>query len=130
MVVSHIKEQRPDVPVIIYMAPDTYSKGGQLLERLAASGANVISVDHTIDIGEAKRRLAAAGYDGVGLQGNLDPEILRDGPPEKILEETKRILGEIGNTGHVMNLGHGIEATTPEPYAALFVDAVHDFEHA
>ena len=129
MVVSAIKEQRPDVPVIIYMAPDTYSKGGQLIEKLAESGADVVSIDHTIDLGEAKRRLAAAGFDKVGLQGNLDPELLRDGPPEKILEETKRILDAAGNTGHVMNLGHGIEATTPEPYAALFVDAVHDFEH-
>lgn len=108
------------------MAPDTYSKGGQLLERLAASGADVISIDHTIDFAEAKKRLATAGFDKVGLQGNLDPELLRDGPPEKILEETKRILDAAGKSGHVMNLGHGIEATTPEPYAALFVDAVHE----
>merc|ERR1719409_2409380 len=28
MVVDHIKAERPSVPVIIYMAPDTYSKGG------------------------------------------------------------------------------------------------------
>jgi len=128
-VVAAIKEARPEVPVIIYMAPDTHSKGGALLERLAASGADMISIDYTIDIGEAKKRLAAAGYADVGLQGNLDPEILRDGPPEKILEETERILGAAGDTGHVMNLGHGIEATTPEPYAALFVDAVHGYEH-
>merc|ERR1719460_2039508 len=67
-VVSSIKERRPEVPVIIYMAPDTHSKGGQLIERPAASGANVISVDHTIDLGEAKRRLAAAGYEKIGLQ--------------------------------------------------------------
>ena len=29
-----------------------------------------------------------------------------------------------------MNLGHGIEPTTPEPYAKLFVDAVHDYDHS
>jgi len=130
MVVSYIKEQRPEVPVIIYMAPDTHSKDGQLIEKLAASGCDVVSLDHTIDLAEAKQRLAAAGYPNIGVQGNLDPELLRDGPPEKILEETKRILSQAGNTGHVMNLGHGIEATTPEPYAALFVDAVHDYDHA
>jgi len=130
IVVSSIKERRPEVPVIIYMAPDTHSKGGELLERLAASGCDVVSIDHTVDLAEAKSRLAAAGYDKIGLQGNLDPEILRDGPPEKILAETERILSQAGNTGHVMNLGHGIEATTPEPYAALFVDAVHDYKHA
>ena len=63
------------------------------------------------------------------MQGQPDPELLRDGPPEKILEETNRILAQAGDTGHVMNLGHGIEATTPEPYAAMFVDAVHDYKH-
>ena len=117
------------MPVISYMAPDTHSKGGALIEKLAASGCDVVSLDHTIDLAEAKKRLAAAGYDKVGVQGNLDPELLRDGPPEKILEETNRILAQAGDTGHVMNLGHGIEATTPEPYAAMFVDAVHDYKH-
>merc|ERR1712185_850244 len=67
-VVDSIKAERPQVPVIIYMAPDTHSKGGQLLERLAASGADVVSLDHTVDLSEAKSRLAAAGYDNVGLQ--------------------------------------------------------------
>jgi len=129
-VVAAIKEQRPDVPVIIYMAPDTHSKNGQLLTRLASSGADVISIDYTVDLAEAKQILADAGYPNIGLQGNLNPEILRDGPPEKILAETERILKAAGNTGHVMNLGHGIEPTTPEPYAALFVKAVQDFKHA
>jgi len=130
MVVSSIKEKHPEVPVIIYMAPDTTSRAGGLLESLAKSGADVISIDHTIDLADAKKRLAAAGYPTIGLQGNLDPEILRDGPPEKILEKTKEILAAAGDTGHVMNLGHGIEATTPEPYAAMFVDAVHEYDHS
>jgi len=128
-VVAAIKEQRPEVPVIIYMAPDTHSREGQLLERLAASGADVISVDHTIELSTAKERLAAAGYPNIGLQGNLDPEVLRDGPPEAIVSRAEEILEQAGNTGHVMNLGHGIEATTPEPYADLFVKTVHAYEH-
>ena len=111
------------------MAPDTHSKEGQLLTRLAASGCDVVSVDHTVDLGDAKKILADAGYPEIGLQGNLDPEILRDGTHEQILAETERILRAAGNTGHVMNLGHGIEPTTPEPNAAFFVNAVHDFKH-
>lgn len=128
-VVSAIKEARPDVPVIIYMAPDKFSKGGELLEHIAASGADVISVDHTIELGAARERLAKAGYPNIGLQGNLDPEVLRDGPPEAIVAATEAILKEAGNTGHVMNLGHGIEPTTPEPYADLFVKTVHAYKH-
>jgi len=129
IVVEGIKAQRPGTPVIIYMAPDTHSKGGALLERLASTGVDMISVDHTIDIAEAKKRLANAGYPNIGIQGNLDPKILRDGPPDKIVERTKEILSAAGNTGHIMNLGHGIEATTPQPYAALFVDTVHEYQH-
>ena len=48
---------------------------------------------------------------------------------EKIVEEAKRIIASVGNTGHVMNLGHGIEATTPEENAALFINTVHAVEH-
>ena len=128
-VVEAIKARHPEVPIIIYMAPDAHSRGGALLERLASSGADVVSVDHTIEIGEAKRRLAAAGYPDIALQGNLDPELLRDGSPEEIKAATDKILKAMGNKGHVMNLGHGIEATTPEPNAALFVNHVHEFMH-
>ena len=128
-VVDSIKARHPEVPIIVYMAPDKHSSNGQLLERLAASGADVISIDHTVEMGEAKRRLAAAGYPDIGLQGNLDPEVLRDGTPEEIKAATDKILAAAGDTGHVMNLGHGIEATTPEPNAALFVDHVHAYKH-
>jgi len=129
MVVDGIKAKHPEVPVIVYMAPDTHSKGGALLERLAMSGADVISLDHTIELGEAKERLAQAGYPDIGVQGNLDPELLRDGTHEEIKEATEKILAAAGNKGHVMNLGHGIEATTPEPNAAFFVNTVHEYEH-
>lgn len=88
-----------------------------------------VSLDHTVDLAEAKERLAKAGYDKIGLQGNLDPEILRDGPEELIVSRAKEILKKAGNTGHVMNLGHGIEATTPEPYADLFVKTVQGYKH-
>ena len=54
-VVQAIRTQRPDVPVIIYMAPDTYSQGGAFLEQLAASGASMISIDHTVSITDARR---------------------------------------------------------------------------
>jgi len=128
-VVQAIRTKRPDTPVIIYMAPDTYSKGGAFLEKLAASGVNMVSIDHTLSISEARSRLDAAGFSEVGLQGNLDPAILCDGTPEDIICKTEEILGAAGNKGHIMNLGHGIEPTTPEPNAELFVNKVHEFKH-
>ena len=128
-VVEAIKAARPDTPLIIYMAPDTHSKGGALIHKLASTGVNLVSVDHTVDIAEARKLLDAAGYEKVGLQGNLDPAILRDGSPEEIVSAAESILQKVGNTGHVMNLGHGIEATTPEENALLFVQTVHNFAH-
>ena len=41
-----------------------------------------------------------------------------------IKEQTEAILAQGGGRNHVMNLGHGIDATTPEHKAKLFVDTV------
>src|SRR5262245_45880356 len=56
------------VPAILYV-----NGCSQILEKMAESGANVLSIDWRIDIGEARRRLDSAGFDTIALQGNLDP---------------------------------------------------------
>ena len=47
----------------------------------------------------------------------------------QIKERTEEILRMTGGKAHVMNLGHGIEAKTPEPNAKCFVDTVKSFVH-
>lgn len=42
-------------------------------------------------------------------------------------ERTEEILRAGGGRNHVMNLGHGIDAGTPEENAAFFVDTVKNF---
>jgi uroporphyrinogen decarboxylase len=128
MVVNGIREQRPGVPIGIYMAPGEYSKNGQLLTRLASSGANIVGVDDTIDLAEARRILADGGYPEVVLQGNMNPDILRDGPKEKIKAEAERILKMTGKRG-IMNLGRPIDPTTPEENVEFFVNVVQQFKH-
>ena len=113
-VISAIKRAHPEVPVIMYI-----NKSGALLERMAASGADIISLDWTVTIQEARKRIG----DKIGIQGNLDPMILF-APPEVIREKTEAVLRAAGGRNHVMNLGHGIDAVTPEPAAKLFVDTV------
>lgn len=125
MVVDSLKERHPETPVIIYMAPDQYSKDGKRLSHLARTGADIVSVDHTVDIAKAREIIP----DHIGIQGNLDPKVLRDGPLDKIKEETERILSLCKGKHHIMNLGHGIEADTPEEHAKFFVDTVHNFKH-
>ena len=44
-------------------------------------------------------------------------------------ERAEEILKKAGPTGHVMNLGHGIEATTSEENAKFFIDTVRNYRH-
>ena len=126
-VITLIKERYPSTPIIIYMAPGTFSKGGERLPLLAKSGADVVSVDHTVTIREARKVIPRS----MGIQGNLDPKILRDGPIEEIQSHVEDILKQCqqyeGN--HILNLGHGIEPDTPEDNAAFFVKYAQSFRY-
>ena len=123
-VIAAIKAAHPETPVIIYMAPDEHSRDGGFLDHLAASGADIVSLDYTVDLADCRKKLKT------GLQGNLDPKLLRDGPLEAIKAETEKILAAGGCERHIMNLGHGIEADTPEAHAKFFVDTVQAFRAA
>ena len=111
-VVDQVKAKHPTVPLILYI-----SGGSGILERMAKSGVDVISVDWTVDMAEARQRL---GPDMM-VQGNIDPGVLfgsKDFIRDRILETIKKA----GPTGHVLNLGHGIISTTPEENAAFFFE--------
>jgi len=108
-VISLLKKN--DEPVIVFAKGVHYN-----LEDLANSGANVIGLDWTMNLGEVRKQIG----DKVALQGNLDPTILY-APKEKIREEVKKVLASYGNgSGHVFNLGHGIlPDVNPENAKAL-----------
>ncbi len=116
-VVEQIKKAHPDVPLISYIA-----KSAALLERMRDNGCDIVSVDWTVTMSDARARL---GPD-VGVQGNLESAVLLSNP-ELIEERTLAVIKEAGPTGHIMNLGHGIEPTTPEENAKHFVDTVRNF---
>ncbi len=103
-----------------------FTKGGGLwLDEIAASGADVIGLDWTVNLGAARAR---AG-NRVALQGNLDPNVLF-AKPEQIDAEVSRVLESFGapgdGSGHVFNLGHGISQHTPPESVDVLVRAVHD----
>lgn len=118
IVIKKIKAKHPDTPVIIYI-----KQSGALLERMAKSGADIVSVDYTLALDDALARLRAVKPD-IRVQGNLDPATLLSSNKAQIKERTEEILAMGGGQGHVMNLGHGIEAETPEENAKFFVDTV------
>ena len=100
--------------------------GGPWLEQIAASGADVVGVDWTVNLGLARRRVG----ERVAIQGNLDPCVLF-AAPEQIRDEVRRALQSFGEAaagpadGHVFNLGHGISQFTPPENVAVLVEAVH-----
>lgn len=88
-----------DFPVILY------AKGCPMqLTDMAFSGAKVLGVDWTVDLGVVRRLVP----DNVALQGNLDP-VLMNTTPEIVRREASRLLETMrGANGHIFNLGHGI----------------------
>lgn len=75
-----------------------------LLELIATTGADVVSLDWRIDLDEGWSRV---GHDR-GIQGNLDPATLL-GPREVMVAGAREVLRRAaGRPGHVFNLGHGV----------------------
>jgi uroporphyrinogen decarboxylase len=113
--------KRTGVPVILYV-----NGSGTLLEAMADTGVDVISVDWRVDLADAKRRVGGR----VALQGNLDPCVLY-AAPDVIRREAARILEQYGRgPGHVFNLGHGILPDIPVSHAKALVTAVHEESRA
>ncbi|WP_348759927.1 uroporphyrinogen decarboxylase [Candidatus Methylocalor cossyra] len=106
------------VPAILFT-----KGGGQWLEAMAASGYDALGLDWTADLGEARRRVGHR----VALQGNLDPLVLY-APEAVIRTEVKQILQQFGpGSGHVFNLGHGVDPGVDPARVGCLVDAVHEF---
>ena len=111
------EHQGRKVPVILFT-----KGGGQWLEAMAATGADALGLDWTTEMGAARARVG----NRVALQGNLDPSALF-APPAAIRAEAGRILESFGpGSGHVFNLGHGINQFVPPEHAKALVDAVHE----
>lgn len=127
-ILDKIKASHPDIPTVVYI-----KHSGALVERMAATGVDVVSLDWTVDMADGRDRVEAgrksAGLPGRGgVQGNLDPAVLFANH-DVIKERTEEILKKAGKTGHVMNLGHGIEAETPEENAHFFIQTVRNYRH-
>ncbi len=110
--------KRDGVPTLMYI-----NGCGNVLEQMATTGADVLSIDWRIDIADARRRLDAAGFGNLSLQGNLDPCILL-GSKETIANSVREIVAKAGGVGHIMNLGHGILPMVPVENAQTFIDTV------
>jgi uroporphyrinogen decarboxylase len=108
------------VPLIVFT-----KGGGAWLEAIADCGCDVVGLDWTVDIGDARRRIGAK----VALQGNLDPAVLL-ADAESVRREAAKVLTAFGpGPGLVFNLGHGISQSTPPENVSALAEAVRAAEH-
>ncbi|HGY92672.1 MAG TPA: uroporphyrinogen decarboxylase [Planctomycetes bacterium] len=112
--INAVKEK--GVPVISYV-----SGGGHLIELMADSGADVVSLDWRVDPEDARRCIGHR----VALQGNLDPGVLLAGPDATRRAVTKNLQAFGTAPGHIFNLGSGIMKWTPPESVQALVDCVH-----
>jgi len=122
-VLSQLKKEHDGlrIPHIVF------TKGGGLwLEQIADAGGDVVGLDWTVNLGQARARVG----DRVALQGNLDPNVLF-AKPEQIRAEVIKTLDSFGTpgggSGHIFNLGHGISQFTPPEHVSVLVDTVHEY---
>jgi uroporphyrinogen decarboxylase len=88
------------------------------LARMAASGADVVSLGKCHDLAAARR-----DYPRLTFQGNVDEELLRTGTPEQVAEATRACVRAGGGRRHVVNLNHGVDRATPVANFEAFVRA-------
>jgi uroporphyrinogen decarboxylase len=105
-----------------------FTKGGGLwLKQMGELDCDVLGLDWTVNLGQARALVGASK----ALQGNLDPNVLF-APPRQIEIEAVKALDSFGaphrgtGTGptHIFNLGHGISQHTPPEHVQALVDAV------
>ncbi len=101
-------------PVIVFCKGANHS-----LTEIAATSCDVVGLDWTIDIADAKALIG----DEVALQGNLDPSLLF-ASEQVITDRVNEIAERMGDsTGHIFNLGHGITPDVQPDRAKAFVEA-------
>ena len=93
---------------------------GELLDQMAATGADVVGVDWRVPLDRARARVGP----GIALQGNLDPIVVLAGW-EPSRAKAEEILDAGGGTGHIFNLGHGVLPPTDPDVLARLVDLCH-----
>lgn len=113
--VQALKQLHPSIPVIVFSKPAHAS-----LAALSHIGADVLGVDWTMDLGEARKLT----QNRVWLQGNLDPLVLT-ATPEVMRAEVQQVFASHGaDRPFIFNLGHGLLPSFDPAQVALLLQNV------
>jgi uroporphyrinogen decarboxylase len=104
-----------DVPTILFVRNPN-------LDLVRKSRADVLSLDWTVDMRKAREKLG-----DTPVQGNLDPSYLF-GSRETVRRETERVIEKAGDSGHILNLGHGVMRETPVENVSEFFETAKSVE--
>ena len=105
------------VPAIVFVR----NMAGRL-DSLDATGADVVGLDWTVDMADARETLGDRP-----VQGNLDPQYLF-GPTDFVRERTQAVIDAAGPRGHILNLGHGVNRDTPVESVRAFVETAKSID--
>lgn len=110
----------PEVPVILF------AKGcAEHKKALCETGARVIGLDWTVDIGDFANTIP----ESIAVQGNLDPLVL-NGNPETTALDTLKILEAMKNRpGHIFNLGHGVDKNARLECVQALLETVRGYQN-
>jgi uroporphyrinogen decarboxylase len=98
-----------------------FVKEGPYLDRMCATGADVISLGSVHDLAAARR-----DYPHLVFQGNVDEEILRGGTVDQVRDAVKACLRAGGGSRHIVNLNHGVDKGTPVANFEAYVNAAKE----
>jgi len=118
-IIAGLRRQQADryVPVIVFT-----KHGGQWLNAIATTGCDAISLDWTTDVATARSMVGSR----VALQGHLDPATLL-GTRQALEVAVRQVLADYGDgSGHVFNLGHGIDRHTSVEQVQYLIELVKD----
>lgn len=110
--VQTVKSKYPNTPLTLYA-----NGSGGLLERIKSVGVDVVGIDWTVDMADARTRLG----DNITLQGNVDPTVLF-ASHDAIETAVRDVVTKAGKGRHILNLGHGVLVGTPEEAVAYMFD--------
>ena len=112
-----IESLSSNVPIILF------AKGvGNSIEPLIKTGAQVLSLDHTISLPAVKE-----SYPHIAVQGNLDPTIMNLNL-QSVRKNTRALLESMRpHSGHIFNLGHGILPNTKIESMETLINTVREF---
>ncbi|QGN06036.1 uroporphyrinogen decarboxylase [Halorhabdus sp. CBA1104] len=106
-----------DAPTIVFVR----NMSGRL-DQLAATGADVVGLDWTVEMDAAREQLGDRA-----VQGNLDPSVLF-ADPATVRQRTRDVIEAAGARGHILNLGHGVHKDTPIEGVEAFVETAKSIE--